>query len=379
MRATKKYALPIFGVMVLFCVPLVLLAAEFRSGDTVNLPQGERVANDLYVAGGTVTSSSSIEGDLYAGGGTVTIIGSVSQDAVIAGGTVTVTGDVGDDLRIGAGTAVVQGTVGDDVVVGGGQVTLVGSRIGGDVLAGIGILQLSAPVTGDVRVGGGEIFLNSTVGGNVVVDADRLTLGNGTVIEGNLTYTSPREAVIEEGAVVHGEVQYTPREARGVGRGTIAAIFSVVALLKFLMLLIGALFFGLFFKKYTTALITKTYNKPLLEFGRGLAALILIPTVAVLLMLSIVGIPLGVLTAVSYVALLIFVWFMAPILLGALLYRWRGQEALEVSWKTILLGCVVYGLIGIIPILGGLVQFALMLMMLGAVVRQKWEIAKEWR
>lgn len=369
-------SLPFFLMSVLlFSTPSVLLAAEFRSGDQVGISQGETVAEDMYATGSTVTAAGSITGDLYAGAGTVVLSGTVSQDAVIGGGTVTLLGSVGDDIRIGGGTVVVQGRVGGDALIGGGQVTLGGEGIEGDTIIGAGSVSIEAPIRGDVRVAGGDILINSTVAGNVEIKGENIHLGPRAVLEGTLTYESPREVEMAEGAVVRGEVVYKEREERS--EAALAGLLSLAFFAKFLMLLAGALIFGLLFRRSMQEIVRKARTRPLLEFGRGLVALIVIPVVCLILFVTVVGIPLGVLGMLSYIALLIFAWFAAPVILGSILYQWWMRRELEVSFLSVLLGVVVYTMVGILPILGGLAQLALISIALGATIKLKWDIAKE--
>ncbi len=369
------------AVGIAFLVPAVVLAATFHSGDTVSIHAnaGENIADDVYAAGGTVTSAGSIGGDLYAGGGTVLITGSVLADAVIGGGTVTVTGSVGDDLRIGGGTIVVQGPVGGDVVVGGGQIQLAGGQIGGDVLAGGGTVRIESPVGQDVKAGGGEVYINGPVAGNVEIEADKITLGSNAIISGNFTYKSPNAAIIEQGAQVRGQTTYTPTPGKHASGAALAAFISFGLFVKILMLLTGALVIGLVFKRYSTHLVHSALRRPWPEMARGLIALIVLPVLSVLLMITVIGLPLGILGLIGFVALMIFTWLMAPVLLGSFVYQWFTKGEFVVNWKSILIGVFAYVILSALPFVGWLIQFALMLLTLGTVLNHKWQLLKEWR
>lgn len=378
MTTNKKAFLVGCGAAVLI-LPLFASAASFHANEQVNLSAEETIADDVYATGGTITSDSRIVGDLYAGGGTVLVGGAVGADAVITGGTVTISGDVGDDLRIAGGTITVQGAVQGDVIIGGGQVQLSGSRIGGDLWIGAGSVRIEAPVGKNVKVGGGEVYINAAIAGSVEVDADKLTLGPKARIAGNLNYTSLREVVIEEGAVVSGTTNYQPRDEHGVPAGFLLAVFSAAAIAFILMLALGAFVFALFFKRYAQEVVENSFAAPFLELGRGLLVFIAMPIISVLLLISIIGLPLGLLGLMLYVALLIFSWLIAPVLIGSLVYHWIYKGEYVVSWKTILLGLAVFFLLGIVPVLGGLAQLGFMILSLGSIARLKWHIAKSWR
>ena len=367
------------GIALLMSVPLFAYAAVFESGEQVNLTSGATITDNVYAVGGSITSASRIMGDLYTAGGTILVSSSVSEDLVAGGGTITVTGDVGDDLRVGGGSITVQGQVAGDVLAGGGQIHLAGSRIGGDVLAGGGMVRIDAAVAGDIRVGGGEVQINSVVTGNVEVDADRLVLGPEARIAGNLTYRSPQEATLKEGATVAGTTSYEPTAGKEFGPGILLAIFSVAALIFLLMLGLGGLVFVLFFRRYAQEVVENAFGGPLMELGRGLLVLIAMPIISVLLLITVIGLPLGLLGLMLYAALIIFSWLMAPVLMGSLVYKWIYKGGYVVSWKTVLLGVLVFFIIGFVPLFGGLIQFGFMLLSLGSIARLKWHIAKSWR
>ena len=365
----------------LMIVPVVALAAEFRAAEQISLPATQSIKDDLYIAGGAVTSAGNVSGDVVAGGGNVLVSGTVGADLTAAGGTVTVLADVADDVRVAGGNILIQGKVGDDLLVGGGQIQVGGSGIGGDVAIGGGTVRIEAPVGGSIKIGGGEVYLNAPVGGNVEFMGDTLTLGSGAVISGNLIYSAPKKATIEEGAVVRGETKYTEsKDARGAAKSGLAAILSLALLGTLLSQFACALLFGLVFRRYTMMLVENAVTRPLLEIGRGLVVLIVLPVASILLFFTLIGVPLGVLGLLSLVVILLCAWIMVPIILGSIVYRKLSKSlAYEVSWKTILLGTALYVLLGLVPIIGGLAQFALILLTLGVMLKLKWDIAKDWR
>lgn len=359
-------------------VPLVSFAAEFRVGNQPGTNSGERITDDLYMAGGTVTSAGSVTGDVVAGGGNVVISGEVSGDVIAGGGNVTILSNVADDVRAGGGNVVVQGKVGGDAVIGGGQITLGGPGIGGDVAIGGGVIRVDAPVSGDVKIGGGDVYLNSTITGNIQLEAEKVTLGSKAVINGTLSYKASKELTREEGAVTNGQVTFTPRETKAVAAGVAAALVSVWVVGKFLALFVCALIMSLLLRRWSTELVSRAVERPFLELGRGLIVFAAMPVISVLLLVTILGIPFGIIGLIGYVAVLMFAWIMTPIVVGSVIYQYFSKKW-EVNWKTILLGAFAYSILGVIPFVGWAVQLALMLIVLGAHAALKLEIARHWR
>lgn len=377
-----RFDLALFVLALLF--PLPAFATEFRTGEQVSIAADQIVNDDVYVGGGMVSSAGIINGDLYAGSGSILITGTVTGDVVVSGGNITITGDIGDDVRAAGGTIVIQGGVLGDILAGGGQIHLAGSTVGGDVALGGDQIRVDAGIFGNVRIGGGEVYLNGPIAGEVMINADSLTLGPSAVIEGTLTYTSPKEIVMEGGAMVKGEVNRKPR-TDSAGN----ALFGTVILAKLLMMLAGGLFLALIFRRYAMEMANTAYKEPFKEMGRGLVFLIITPVVSILLLVSIIGMPLGILGFLAFIAMLLASVLLAPVLLGSLLYYWITKKAngtadeeevrkYEINWQSVLLGVLAFFLVGFAPIIGGLAQCLFILLTLGAAINMKWRVAKEW-
>jgi len=367
------------AVITLLVAPMLLAAAEVRVGEQPSLAGNERISDDFYIAGGNVSSAGPITGDLIAAGGNVLINSPVTQDVIVGGGSITILGTVGDDVRVGGGNITISGQVRGDVVVGGGQTQISGAGVSGDVLWGGGSLRIEAPVAGDLKLGGGEVYINSTVRGNVEFAGEKLTLGQGAVIEGNLTYKSPNEATLEEGARVQGATDFQ-RQDRNKAKEGVLAFATLAVLTGFLMKLACALVLALFFHRYAVTLVRSVVDRPLVELGRGFAAFAILPIASIVLLITILGVPLGIIGLIAIVVLLIFSSLFAPVILGSIVHKWTLKPATyEVTWLTVLIGVVLYSILGWIPFIGWIAKFALVLMTLGAIVKVKWDAGKEWR
>lgn len=369
------------SALVLVLVPLAASAATFRANENKHITVSERIQDDLYMAGSSVSSAGTVAGDLHAGGGTIVVTGSVEEDFVAGGGNITLSGDVGGDVRAGGGSILLQGKVGGDALIGGGQITIVSGEISGDLVAGGGVIRVDAPVKGDVMVGGGDVYINAPISGAVTVYADKLQLGPSALVHGSLTYTSPQEMVMDSGARVVGQVSYTPSESREFKKERFAAaVLSLWFIARTLMLLAGALAVGLFFKRYSMEVVTTITASPWAPFGKGLVTVIALPAISAILFMTVAGIPLGILGALGVVALAIIGCVLTPVLLGSVLYSWAAKKSEHtISWKTILLGTAAYMALAMIPVLGWLVILFSMLSIVGVSVNIAWRLAKEWR
>ncbi len=368
-------------VLVILMIPAMTFSADFRLGEQPSSGSSEKITEDLYLTGGNVTSAGDASGDVVAVGGSILISGEVLGDVIAGGGNIIILSNVGDDVRAGGGTVVIQGKIAGDLIVGGGQITVGGPGIAGDAVLGGGNIRIDSPVGGELRIGGGNVYINAPIGGDVKIDADQVTLGKSAVIEGNITYKAKKEMVLEEGAVVKGRIDFEARKGAGKNLSSLAfgAIFSALILWKFFALLLGALLFGLVFRRYSMEIINTALQRPFFELGLGVIVFVAMPVISILLLVSVVGIPVGIIGLLGFVILSLFSWMMAPVIVGSIAYRYFSKKGLEVSWKTILLGVFLYSLLGLLPFIGCLAQILLMLLSLGCVFALKRRIAGEWR
>ncbi|MDO8552316.1 MAG: hypothetical protein Q7S01_02165 [bacterium] len=363
-------------------IPVAAIAAEIRTGESPTLSATETVNNDLYLLGGNISSGGTVVGDLVIGGGNVSVNGPVSQDALIGGGSIAILSDVGDDLRVAGGNISIAGKVGKDIVVAGGQTQISGS-VGRDVVWAGGALAVNAPVGGKMQLKGGEVVINSHVSGNVIFTGNKLTLGKDAVIDGNLDYAAASEATIETGAVVKGKTTFTQLTSPAkspITKEGIIAILSALFLGKFLAALLFALVLGLLFKRFAFAVVASAAAHPFQEIGRGFIVLIVLPIASVIALVTLIGIPFGVLGLLLFGALMLTASAWAAVLLGAYVYKkFYKQAEYQLTWQTILLGVLIYTLLGLIPVLGGLAKFVLVLIVLGSSAKIVFEGAKSWR
>jgi cytoskeletal protein CcmA (bactofilin family) len=368
----------VIGIL-LALVPFSTSALELRASDQPVVGPQEKIIGDLYIAGGNVTSSGSIGGDLVTAGGSVLLNGEVKSDILAGGGTVTILGKALDDVRVFGGNVIVTSEVVGDVIAAGGNVQISG-KVGGDVILAGGAVSIDGPVTGNARIAGGEVRINAPIGGDVEIQADRVVLGKAAIIGGNFSYHAATKAQLETGAQVKGETVYTPRVdvREGLKQGVIAFL-SLWFVLKFLMLVVGAMVFGLAFKKYGEELTKRSLSNPVPEFFTGLVTVIVLPIISAILIGTVIGIPLGTLGFLAFFVLMTAIGLITPVVLGNMLSVWLFKGTGETTWKTILLGVVVFYVAGFIPFVGWLARTFFFLLTLGASMRLKWDVTKEWR
>lgn len=356
----KKYRFSLLACTVFF-VPVIALAGPvLRSGESVTIGQDQVVDGDFYGAGVAANISGEIQGDAYVVGGTITINAPVTADVAAAGGTVHIHGPVSDDVRIVGGEVTLADTVEGDVFVAGGVLRILSTAvIEGDVLFFGGELAIEGPVEGSVFGKMDRARINAFVGGDVNIRAENnLTLGDRTEVLGAITYRGQQDITRAQNAVVVGDIQTDLVTKERLSLETL--------LLSIFPLLFAVLTAFLIFRRHLNRAVEdaeRSYGKHGLI---GLAVFLGVPFVALILMISVLGLIVGMFLLASYIALLFLSWVMTAVLLGSLTMRLFGKGS-GVSVLSVIIGALLLQLIMFIPLIGPLAVFAGLLISLGGI------------
>lgn len=308
-------------------------AAQTMAG-TVVVGEDETVSG-LDVVAGTVMVRGTVDGPLNG----------VAGDVVIAE-TAHVTGDVG----VSAGSLRIDGTVDGSVSSGAGAITL--SRTGA--------------VGGDLSVGAGSVTIDGQVGGDATVGADSIVLGSTARIAGDLRYDG--KLTQASGAAVQGAVVQDDSIGGAGPAGFSGSVLPAMGWLDTVYgllanALLGALLL-LALPDFSNRVADRVANAPGRTAAIGLLALIGVPFVLALVAVTIVGIPLAILGFFGYLfALWVGVVYGEYAVGRWLLGRWNAEPS---RWVALAVGLLLFALLGLIPIVGGLFVLGALLVGLGA-------------
>ncbi len=372
MKHFTKFA-SIFGIVAIAAVAFVPVAqaSVFRAGDTVVIPVEERAAENLYLAGGSVTVLTVAQQDLVAAGGRILVTNQVYGDIMVAGGTVDILEAVRGDIRTVGGQVTIGGLVTGDVIVAGGSVTILpGAVIGGDLMVAGGLLDMRGKVSGETHIYAGEARINGFLAGPATIKVgEQVTFGPETVIGSTLAYTAAQEATIEEGARMGEQVTFTKHEMPLDRAGAAAALFAIITVLFVAKLLAMGLAAGVGVAVFPTtarALVTDTLNNFWIRALIGLAVAVVTPVLAILLMVTVVGFYIALMVWVLYALALLVAGIAMCVVVGALIAKLIVKEV-RVTWQWALLGALVASIVGLVPFVGQLVVAVVYLASLGAV------------
>ena len=327
------------------------------------------LANDRFVAGGTVRQAAPVGGDLFGMAGTFDLAASVRGDAVLAGGDVRVRDTVGRDLYAGGGNVRVDGAVAGNAHLAGGNVEVSSQgRIGGDLYAAGGSIEIRGPVDGNVDAAGGDVVIDSAIAGDVRFAGGAIELGPNARIGGRLVHRGPDNIRRDPGAQVAGGVERGKstrvRSRHDAGHGA-AGWFWTLGLIALAGLIAGV------FPAGSRRLGEGLRGEPALALAFGFVALVCVPVAAVILMITIIGIPLALAVLLLYFLILIVGYAVIAVVIGdTALTRLRSRDAARVGWRVAaaMLAMLALAIVGRIPFVGSLIVFAALLAGVGAIV-----------
>jgi len=340
-------------------------------------PRIRRGVAILLVALLVLSSASGIVAAQTGGGGTIVVDqGQTSSGISSVAGAIIVRGTVDGDISALAGDVVVErtGVVTGDVTGASGSLRIAG-RVDGSVeyAAGNVVFEPTSEIGGNVNVGAGNVVFAGTVDGSVTAGADQIHLAPSAVIGGDFRYDGTldqRPGATVRGSVIRDESISGPSPLGWGSTLTIPAWFDTVYGF-FANLLIGALLLVIF-PRFSERVADTGRDEPLRSGLWGLIGLVVTPVVLVLIALTIIGIPITLLGFLLYIVVAWVGLVYGEYTVGRYLLARADAGG---RWVALILGLLLFSVLGLVPIVGGLAIFLVLLVGLGALgtaVRRVW-------
>jgi len=362
----------IFLLLLLVSVPMISRAETvLRTGTDISVEEDQIVDGDYYVSVGPIgrtVMSGEVTGDMYAFGASVTVNGEVGSDVAIVAGTSQIHAPINDDVRIVAGEVVLADEVGGDVFVMSGSLSVLSTaHITGNIYFFGGDATIEGDVDGSVQGSAQHMEINATIGGAVDVSAPAgLVLGNRAHIGGDVRYSSLSSLVRGTDTSVEGEV------IKGASVTATTKERARAALVPIFILLFASLSLYLLFKKDLETLIVSLEQKFTRNLFLGSAVIVLGPLTAVFLMLTVLGLFVGLMTSALVVLLYVAGLSLSGMVLGAFIMCTMTKK-LMVTLPTIFVGTAAMQLLLLIPVAGPITAFVIFALTVGAVTYRLYE------
>jgi hypothetical protein len=342
------------------------MAADIRGEDTIIIASGDVIDDDLYLAAQKIVINGTVNGDVMCIGDT-TVNGIINGSLTAVGSTMVIDGEITHAVRVAGGNIDIRGKVGKDVMVAGTSIDIQKTaQIGRDLVFATEKIRVDALIEDGIKGYGGTADLASQVNGNVDVQVTNLTIESTADIQGNLVYNSKNEVEIITGAHIGGTTTHNIPAAtkQPVIPTAVKVWFRVVC---FIMTLVTGGLIILLAPKRATAVAASIKRKPWLSLGWGALIFCATPIAALIVCITVIGIPVGIIGIMFYLIAL----YLSQVAVGLFLGYWILGFATKVNSRGMLLaafalGFVILTLVSLIPYFGSLVCFAAALFGLGA-------------
>jgi len=338
-----------------------------RAIQAVNVPADETIDDTLVVFGDSVNIEGTVNGDLIAFVRRISIRGTVKGDVISFGQRVDNEGTVEGSI-IGFGQSVQnRGQVarnlysfGQDVGIGNG------ASVAGNAILFAAVTSVEGSIGRDLTAFTGRLDLHGNVDRNVVARSDQVNVFSPSHIGGNLTANvrKTENVHVDAGATIGGKKDIRLSEPAPSKYATVSFYVWQVIWLA------AAFITGLLVFRFIPELARvnlDTGRALLAAAGVGFVAVVVPPIAAIIAGITLIGLPIGLLTlalwvAAGYLSKIVVAAFLGRSLLGA-----QGGE--QPSLAVVLLAGLLPIFIAInLPFIGGVIHFLLILLGLGALV-----------
>jgi hypothetical protein len=366
---------PVFLVPGLLALALTFLtgpvwALSFAAEEQLNLPADQVIADSWYAVGQDVQINGRIRRDALVAGSHFNFDGIVDQDLMAAAQHGEFAGTVGGDLRALGMKLWISSQVGQGAVLFAQTLKIEPKAVVLEGLAaGAQYLWMSGTVHGRTYLFGEEVRLDGVIDGDVSVYCRSLWLGGSARVSGTLKYYADAPAQIAPGAQVGSITRLSSKEfgvknpRRGVWEKFTSDFLSKISL-ALTLLLLGTFLVAVLpapAGRYAAAIGSKFWP----NLGWGLLLSIGVPLLSLLLMLTLLGIPLGILLLILYGLAFILAHLGAGYSLGGIIFK---NYAPRHPVPVFLLGYAILAGLGFIPVLGIVVTWLAIFLGMGGLI-----------
>lgn len=371
----KKKSAVFLSFAAIFIFSLPAYATQLAGGEHFSLKADSLVDDDLILAVKEASLSGRITGDLLFAGSGLSLSGPVDGNVLAAGQHLSLKGPVKGSVRAFCSDLTVEHTVGRNLVAFCGTARLPeGAVVEKDAHIFSGNLMVSGKINGRLNFYGGELVIAGTVGKGAKIKADKITLTSTARIEGDFVYTSKKEAKIEEGAVITGQTTHNlPKKKEGGGISGWSIFWWLVW--RTSELVAGFLLIALFRKQMTALKETVTVSF-LKTLGTGLLSFVVIPVMALLFAVIIIGLPLTLVLTAFYLVVLVLACNFTALPLGEGVLRLFKKEKPVSLYASMTAGVLLIQLLEEVPYFGMLVLLTTAWIGLGAVILGSYRLSQ---
>lgn len=361
------------GFLGLIGLSLVLIGGVASASNDPTLATGQ-VHNGFYAnAGQQLNVDGTVNGDAWLAGNTIHVTGIVSGNLYAAGSEVVIDGVVHGNAHIMGSKVTVNGTIEGVLYTAGSQITISKTaHVGGGMVAAGSLIEDNGTIGGQVYAYGNEVKINGPINGNVTLHASQIELTDQAQIAGDLRYDQNAKTTIANDKLISGSVtkiEAPVNKSNPILDRLQSLVFGLLAGLLLGLVIVSIL------PGSSVAVADFIQAKPGQSVLAGLGFLIVVPIVAVLVLVTTIGLTLAAVVGMTYLSVLIVSQTFVGLWLGRLILK-NPKPKFIMNLNSLLIGLGILSIIGLVPILGPLVGFVVVCVGSGALVLRSYDRLK---
>jgi len=366
LRRGSALALVLAGLCAALALPTIAGATEFRKGETYELAKDETIKSDIFITTARARIDGTVEGDVFYFGQSIVISGHIKGDAILFGQSARVTGQVDGNIRSFTNNLTITGTVGKNVLTMNEVVNLDSSgKVGGSFTSFAESIGIDGQIGRDLLVMDSTTTISGNILGEVRAKGNRMSIVSSASIAGPVRFKGDEPPSVASSAKLASPVEFTKQVHESDFRKGHYYLWRVIWTAAFV--LFGMVLFLLMPKFAAESVVAgERFGAPI---GLGVLVFFGVPIAAVIASITVVGIPLGLLT----LGLWILALFCAEIVVGTVVGNWIMGKPSD-TWGLIgrmavgfVLVRVVYTPLEHIHVIGALTALGICMWGMGAI------------
>ena len=260
----------------------------------------------------------------------------------------------------------VRETILKDLFIAGNAITFDKASIGRDLYAAGRTIELRATIGRNINIAADVVDLsNAKIKNDAYIDANKIILNENTQIDGVLNYSS--SSIVEglDNAVIHDVKTHVEKDIKTVSTyesisSSIISFIGQFVLLVIILLLIPTFKEELDVEDLATSNILK-------NVGVGFTLLILIPILCVFGIITVILIPVSIITLILYFIAIYLSFLFVSYVIGNLITTKLFQK--DNMYLKAFVGLLIGKAVAMIPVVGGIVVFIMILFGIGHYIK----------
>lgn len=340
------------------------------SGRNIKIDASETIKGPIFIRGRYINVDGIVDGTTFIAGQEVTINGTIKGDVIILSEYINIKGTVEGDLYSAASKVIISGKINGSSTVAAQDIDILqGAVINRDGLFASSRLNVLGKINRQLFAGAESIIIDGQVNDDTKLTVGELKVDDTANIAGSLTYKSKEEAYVSSNAKISGptkwiERKFEPKPEAEADKYADDFFDFLIKIASALLIWFIVITWKPFFWKESQQTVLE---KPLKTLGLGVLILILGPIATLVLMITIIGIPLGVILALMYGVALYLSKIVVAVLIGYYIAEKFNWPELHKGVWIVLLGLTLLTLVTKIPIVGVIIYLIILFTGLGAI------------